>query len=129
MTINNFFKGILALCSLFENLLQTHEPWLFKHILDVGGQPLRIVFNWIVFAFSGYLATDQTLQLWDRILGFDSLELLPVLAVAILSYRRDNLMAADTVQAVEAVLADLSTIKAIPLIVMFLSEKSLSSCK
>jgi len=122
-------QGILALCSLFENLLQTHEPWLFKHILDVGGQPLRIVFNWIVFAFSGYLATDQTLQLWDRILGFDSLELLPVLAVAILSYRRDNLMAADTVQAVEAVLADLSTIKAIPLIVMFLSEKSLSSCK
>ncbi|XP_065058679.1 TBC1 domain family member 19-like [Rhopilema esculentum] len=121
--ISSDSQGVLALCSLFENLLQSHEPWLFKHILDIGGQPLRIVFNWIMFAFSGYLATDQTLQLWDRIFGFDSLELLPVLAVAILSYRRENLLAADTVQSLEAVLADLSTIKVIPLIVSFLAGK------
>ena len=36
-----------------------------------------MVFNWLLFAFSGYLSTDQTLQLWDRILGYNSLQLLP----------------------------------------------------
>jgi len=38
---------------------------------------LRIVFNWFLFAYSGYLSTDQTLQLWDRIIGFESLRILP----------------------------------------------------
>eukprot|EP00795_Rhopilema_esculentum_P000763 gene763-10489_t len=50
-----------------------------------------------------YFELINTLQLWDRIFGFDSLELLPVLAVAILSYRRENLLAADTVQSLENV--------------------------
>lgn len=36
---------------------------------------LRIAFKWIVRAFSGYLSTDQLLLLWDRILGYDSLEI------------------------------------------------------
>lgn len=35
---------------------------------------LRIAFKWMVRAFSGYLSTDQLLLLWDRILGYDSLE-------------------------------------------------------
>lgn len=30
----------------------------------------------MVRAFSGYLATDQLLLLWDRILGYNSLEIL-----------------------------------------------------
>ena len=38
---------------------------------------LRLIFSWLLFAFSGYLATDQTLQLWDRMLGFNSLVILP----------------------------------------------------
>jgi len=37
---------------------------------------LRISFKWMVRAFSGYLATDQLLLLWDRILGYNSLEIL-----------------------------------------------------
>lgn len=37
---------------------------------------LRISFKWLVRAFSGYLATDQLLLLWDRILGYNSLEIL-----------------------------------------------------
>lgn len=36
---------------------------------------LRIAFKWMVRAFSGYLSTDQLLLLWDRILGYESLEI------------------------------------------------------
>ncbi|TRY56636.1 hypothetical protein DNTS_011043, partial [Danionella cerebrum] len=59
----------------FERLLQTHLPQLFYHLREIGAQPLRIAFKWIVRAFSGYLSTDQLLLLWDRILGYDSLEI------------------------------------------------------
>ncbi|CAI2737943.1 unnamed protein product [Dicrocoelium dendriticum] len=62
-------------------------------------------------AFSGFLAPDQLLLLWDRVLGFDSLEILSVLAVAIFSYRRTNLLLVNTFASVEAVLADLTPLQ------------------
>lgn len=42
---------------------------------------------WIMSGFVGYLAPSETLLLWDRIIGFDSLLVLPVLAVAIMTFR------------------------------------------
>lgn len=42
---------------------------------DVCVPRLRVAFKWMVRAFSGYLSTDQLLLLWDRVLGFDSLEI------------------------------------------------------
>jgi hypothetical protein len=38
------------------------------------------------------LPRHQVLLLWDRILGFDTLELLPVLAAAIFAFRRNALL-------------------------------------
>jgi hypothetical protein len=38
-------------------------------------------------AFVGFLSPSETLVLWDRIIGFDSLLVLPVLAVAVMSFR------------------------------------------
>ncbi|KAF6767944.1 hypothetical protein AHF37_08000 [Paragonimus kellicotti] len=61
---------------LFERLLQVREPQLFFHLRSHGIQPIRFVFKWLMRAFSGFLAPDQVLLLWDRILGFDSLEIL-----------------------------------------------------
>lgn len=53
---------------------------------------LPIVFKWIVRGFSGYLVPDQLFHLWDVILAWESLEVLPVLALAVVSFRRENLM-------------------------------------
>eukprot|EP00111_Clytia_hemisphaerica_P002773 TCONS_00007801-protein len=120
--ISSHPESIVSLCSFFEERLQLDEPQVFKHLLEIKAQPLRIVFSWFLFAFSGYLATDQTLQLWERVLGFDSLRLLAVLAVAIISYRRENLLGVTTKASAEAVLADISTIKVIPVLVQYLSN-------
>ena len=38
---------------------------------------LRIAFKWLIRAFSGFLASDQVLLLWDRILAYNSLDILP----------------------------------------------------
>ena len=83
-------------------------------------QPLRLAFKWLVRAFSGYLASEQVLLLWDRILGYDSVELLPVLAAAIFSFRKTNLLQAQTYNAAEAILVDLLTLEVVPLIQLFL---------
>lgn len=74
----------------------------------------------MVRAFSGYLSTDQLLLLWDRILGYDSLEIVAVLAAAVFAFRAENLMEVTSLTSAEAVLADLSTLKVMPLIQIFL---------
>lgn len=122
-TISSHREGILSLCTLFEKLLQSEESILYQHLDGIGAKPLKLVFNWFLFAYSGYLATEEILQVWDRILGYDSLHLLSVLAVAIISYRKENLLSIDTPSAAEAVLADISTIKVIPVLMRFLSNR------
>ncbi|KAK3734277.1 hypothetical protein QZH41_015127, partial [Actinostola sp. cb2023] len=93
-------------------------------ICSIQAFTLRLVFNWMVYAFSGYLATDQVLLLWDRILAYDSMEVLPVLAMAVLSYRRCNLMEVTSLQTAQTVLADVSTLNVIALLqyVLFLKQ-------
>lgn len=51
--------------------------------------------------FSGHLPPEQLLYLWDLILGYDSLEIIPLLAVTILSFRKENLMQVNTLQCIE----------------------------
>lgn len=74
-------------------------------------------------AFSGHLPPDQLLNLWDLILAYDSLEIIPLLALVILVLRKDNLMKVNTLQNIEAVLADLSSISVIPLLQMSLLKE------
>ncbi len=67
-------QGIVALCALFENLVQAHEPDLWNHLLSRDVQPLRLAFRWIMRGFSGHLPPDQLLFLWDLVLAYDSME-------------------------------------------------------
>lgn len=60
-----------------------------------------MVFKWIMRAFSGHLPPEQLLFLWDFILAYDSLEVLALLASAIVSFRRENLLKVDTQHNVE----------------------------
>lgn len=72
---------------------------------------IRVVFKWLMKGFSGHLLPEQLLNLWDMIIAYDSLEVLSLLAVAILSFRKDNLLQVDSLQNV-----DVSTIKKLILI-------------
>ncbi|KAG9345786.1 hypothetical protein JZ751_008931 [Albula glossodonta] len=100
-SISSSPSGIVSLCLQFEKLLQTHLPQLFYHLREIGAQPLRIAFKWMVRAFSGYLSTDQLLLLWDRILGYDSLEIVAALAAAVFAFRAENLMEVMSLAAAE----------------------------
>ncbi|XP_013412798.1 TBC1 domain family member 19-like isoform X2 [Lingula anatina] len=114
--ISSHPQSIVSLCLLFESLLQSQEPQLFLHLKTIQAQPLRIAFKWLIRAFSGYLDSEQVLLLWDRVLAYNSLEILAVLAVAIFSFRKTNLLQVGTASAAEGVLADITTLKVVPLI-------------
>lgn len=81
-----------------------------------------LVFRWIMRAFSGHLIPEQLLFLWDLILAYDSMEVLPLLAASIISFRKDNLMLVDNLQSFEAVLADLSSLLVVPLLQLALEK-------
>ncbi|CAB4027197.1 TBC1 domain family member 19, partial [Paramuricea clavata] len=72
---------------------------------------LKTAFNWIFYAFSGYLESEQVLILWDRVLGYNSLEILAVLAHSIFAFRGKNLLGVTSAQGAEAVLNDITDIK------------------
>ena len=68
--------------------MQEGEAEVAQHLRGLGCPPLQVALPWILTAFAGHLAPLEVLLLWDRILGFDSLLPLPLLAVAILAFRR-----------------------------------------
>ncbi|XP_065158492.1 TBC1 domain family member 19 [Atheta coriaria] len=113
-------QGIVAICLLFERLLQKYEPVLWHHFKKINIPPIKVVFKWLMRAFSGHLPPEQVLQLWDLVLGYDSLEIIAFLAVVILIFRKENLLRVVTLQNVEAVLADISSINVIALLQMAL---------
>ena len=59
-------------------------------------------------------------MVWDRVIGFDSLELLPLLAVAIFLFRSHTLLAATSAEEAERMLANCSELRVVPLLQAFL---------
>ncbi|ESO05170.1 hypothetical protein HELRODRAFT_77906 [Helobdella robusta] len=119
-TLSSSNDGIVSLCLQFETMLFERETQLFTHLKCIGLEPLKTAFKWIIRAFSGYLASEQVLLLWDRIIGYNSLYILSILSAAIFSFRRTNLMQVQSSSAAEAILVDLLTLEVVPLIQIFL---------
>lgn len=115
--------SILTLAHSFENLLQRRAPALCFKLQSLGiASPLQCggAFSWLCSAFSGFLDVEQVLLLWDRLLAFESLELLAVLAAAIFTWREARIMAARTAAEVQDIMRELANIKVVPLLQHFL---------
>jgi hypothetical protein len=46
-----------------------------------------VALPWLCSGFVGYLGPGEVLALWDRVIGYDSLLVLPLLAAAVLIFR------------------------------------------
>ncbi|KAL2916560.1 hypothetical protein HK105_203993 [Polyrhizophydium stewartii] len=94
--------GLFHLCQTFETVLKQADAAVYYHMATtLGLEPLDLVFKWILYGFVGVLDCEQVLLLWDRVLGYDTLELLPVTAAALVVFRRDQILQADSVQLVQ----------------------------
>ena len=109
-------KGIISLCRLFEETLQTCESDLMYYLDSIGVSPLRLAFPWITYAFVGYLEVDQILLLWDRVLGYDSLDVIALFAAALIAYRSEQIMQLGTQEEIEDLFYDMQHIKAVPIL-------------
>lgn len=86
------------------------------YLTTKGFNYLQIAFKWIFYGFIGFLEVDQLYHLWDRILGYDSMELLSVMAVAIFIFRANLILNCNTNDELEENFYDLSQIKVVPLL-------------
>ncbi|ETO04350.1 TBC1 domain family member 19 [Reticulomyxa filosa] len=112
--------SIIYLSKSFEILAQYCCPKAFYHCVEIGVHPLSIVFPWIFTAFSGYLQINETLYLCDRILSYDSLELLSILSAAIFGFRQKDILKATNEQQIYVLFADIRGLKVIPILQHFL---------
>ena len=110
----------------FEDLLVASHPLLYNHLLNLNVEPLSIAFPWIFSGFSQYLNVEELLLLWDRILAYDSLDLLPILATSIFLFRSELLLRhAKSADDVVEILYDGSRIKVVALLQIILFQNEL----
>ncbi|KAF4700174.1 hypothetical protein FOZ62_031794, partial [Perkinsus olseni] len=106
------------LAGLCENLVYDVAPELVANLQSIENSPsvLRIAFPWILCGFVGYIRPMQLQLLYDRIIAYDRLELIAILAAGIIVSRREALMVAQTMDDVRDVFSNLDCIQVIPLL-------------
>ena len=96
-TIDNQKDSLLELCALFENLLKQKDSMLFFHLaFELDLQPLDIAFKWILYSFVGILDINEVLLLWDRMIAYDDMKLIPLTAAALVYLRKDMILKCKT---------------------------------
>ena len=110
------FPGLLA---VFESALFDAEPDLCRHLAEIGCPAARLATPWLFGAFAGYLSVEQTLLLWDRLIGFGSLVPLALAAAAVAALRKPALLAATCEEEAFECLEDLGAVKVAPLLQAF----------
>jgi hypothetical protein len=115
------FPGLLA---AFEDALFAAEPDLCFHLAEIGCPAARLATPWLFGALAGYLSVEQTLLLWDRVIGFDSLVPLALAAAAATALRKPALLAATCEEEARECLEDLSAVKVAPLLQDFVFRET-----
>eukprot|EP01063_Lacrimia_lanifica_P001943 TRINITY_DN11004_c0_g1_i1.p1 TRINITY_DN11004_c0_g1~~TRINITY_DN11004_c0_g1_i1.p1 ORF type:complete len:568 (+),score=238.93 TRINITY_DN11004_c0_g1_i1:163-1866(+) len=119
-TISTKPESILTLSKLFERVVRAYNPDVVYHCISHNLRPLEVAFPWLFSAFSGYLEVEQVLHLWDRVLAYDSLHILPILAAAIFLWRGRSILQCESAQEIRSLFTDFSKIQVIPLLQFFL---------
>jgi len=89
--------------------------YLHSNILKrkIGIEPLPIAINWMIYCFIGFLSVEQLFCLFDRIIGYDSLEILAVLAVGIFVKRAEKIVKYKSRDRIEEVFTNIKNINVI----------------
>ncbi|CAM9775895.1 unnamed protein product [Ectocarpus sp. 12 AP-2014] len=111
---------LLRLLKLFESLVQRHHPRLVRKLLQLGVQPLQLAMPWIQFGFVTYLEADQASLRTTALLGYDSLDLLSVLAASVLVFRAKLVLQVSDAAAVMEIFSDGRQLEVVPLLQAFM---------
>lgn len=113
-------EGLLPLLRACDDLLQEGDPELAFHLRFIGLPAHLAGGEWVATAFAKVLPAREVLLLWDRVVGFDSLLPLPLMAAAMLFFYRWRLLECTSRVEASSVLSDIREVKVVPLIQHFL---------
>ncbi|XP_055336386.1 TBC1 domain family member 19-like isoform X1 [Paramacrobiotus metropolitanus] len=114
-------QSILSLYCLFERLLYERESELWEHLRKtIKVELTEFVVPWLTMAYAGFIEVDQLLLLWDRIIGYNDLRILSLLALGIFMIRKYPLLKSKQEKEVEAALCDILNVEIVPLLQMVL---------
>jgi hypothetical protein len=85
-------RSAVYVIHLLEALLWQTTPVLVRHLAAMDVNAAQIGFSWCYSGFVSLLPPTQVLMLWDRLLGYMDLTLLPILAVSIFMFRSETLL-------------------------------------
>jgi len=106
-------NSILRLCHLFEEVFYKQHPKLALFLANNGIEPLPIAINWMIYCYIGFLSVEQLFCLFDRIIGYDSLEILAILAVGIFVKRAEKIVKYKSRDRIEEVFTNIKNINVI----------------
>lgn len=112
-------NSLLSLCALFETLFIKKCPQAAYNLFHLSpNEPLalKIALPWIIKSFVGFLHVEELLLLFDRMLGYDSVEIIALLAASIFCFRSKLIENARSLSDVEIIFADITHLKVMPLI-------------
>ncbi|GIQ87670.1 hypothetical protein KIPB_009759, partial [Kipferlia bialata] len=105
---------------VFLSLLKAADPEIVRHLRDRDIDPLTIAMPWMVTGFAGRLKPHEYFLLWDRIIGFDSLLLLPILAAAVFVFKAPTAMLIKDKTDLLYLFDELSAMEVVPILQAFL---------
>lgn len=74
------------------------------------------MFPWLFYAYVGALEVDQLYFLYDRVLGFESMEIFSIMAAGIFSFRANMIINCQTQDEYDELFVDLSQLKVTPIL-------------
>lgn len=85
-------ENLIALCMIFERIFLKTMNQLYLHLRSLEIYPVDLAGSWMSCFFIGILGPDQVFMLIDRLIGYNSLHLLPVLSLSIFKMHERQLM-------------------------------------
>nr|XP_037270703.1 LOW QUALITY PROTEIN: TBC1 domain family member 19-like [Rhipicephalus microplus] len=92
MAISSDPQGIVSLLLTFERLVQYREPEFLPALASKNVNLQPIVFQMLMQSFCAHLPVEEVLRLWDRILGYDSVYVLPVAAASLVCSKKTEIL-------------------------------------
>ncbi|KAL1434769.1 hypothetical protein MTO96_001666 [Rhipicephalus appendiculatus] len=92
MAISSDPQGIVSLLLTFERLVQYREPEFLPALASKNVNLQPIVFQMLMQSFCAHLPVEEVLRLWDRVLGYDSVYVLPVAAASLVCSKKTEIL-------------------------------------
>ncbi|XP_029831828.3 TBC1 domain family member 19 isoform X1 [Ixodes scapularis] len=120
-TVSSNPQGIVSLAVTFERLLQCKEPELLPTLRSKNINLLPTVFQMLMHCFCQRLPVKEVLKLWDRILAYDSLYILPVLAASLVCSKKEEILNMKDQSCLEDIFCKMNFIEIVPALEHFLN--------